>query len=97
VVCNLNALNGLTVVVTDSATGAPLGAPETVVVARDGAYTDSLQFYSNVFYGVIERAGTYSVSAEREGYGVWVRNGVRIREDECHVIPVRVSVRLQAL
>ena len=97
VACNYNAFYGLTIVVTDSATGLPLGAPETIVAVRDGAYTDSLEVFGNEFYGAVERGGTYSVNVQRVGYRVWLQNAVRVREDECHVIPVRLDARLQAL
>jgi hypothetical protein len=96
-VCNLNFVYGLTVVVTDSVSGTPLVGLETHVEIRDGAYVDTLEQMSPTEYlGAGERAGTYSVKVQRSGYRVWLSNGIRVREDECHVIPVRVNARIQA-
>ena len=96
--CNLNLVYGLVIVVTDSSSGAPLGGVETIVEVRDGAYVDTLPpFGPNEYSGAGERPGTYSVTVQRSGYRVWRRDGIRVREDECHVIPVRVNARLQTL
>ena len=98
VACNLNLVYGLTIVVTDSTSGAPLGGLETIVEIRDGAYVDTLPpFGPSEYSGAGERPGTYSVKVQRPGYRVWQGSGIRVREDECHVIPVRVNARLQAL
>ena len=96
-VCNLNFVYGLTVVVTDSVSGTPLVGLETRVEIRDGAYVDTLeQMTPTEYLGAGERAGTYSVKVQRSGYRVWLSNGIRVREDECHVIPVQVNARIQA-
>ena len=97
-ICNYNFVYGLTILVTDSATGSPLGGAETIVEIREGTYVDTLLELSGVgeYSGAGERAGTYSVKVQRVGYRVRQIEGVRVREDECHVIPVRVDVRLQA-
>ena len=98
VACNLNLVYGLTIVVTDSSTGAPLGGVQTVVEVRDGAYMETLpEIFPNEYSGAGERPGTYSVKVQRPGYRVWQNDGVRVRKDECHVIPVTVNARLQAL
>ena len=72
-----------------------LGGVETIVEVRDGAYVDTLPPFGNEYSGAGERAGTYSVTVQRLGYRVWRNDGRRVREDECHVIPVRVNARLQ--
>ena len=98
VACTLNLVYGLTIVVTDSTSGAPLGGVESIVEVRDGTYVDTLPpFGANEYSGAGERPGTYSVKVQRLGYRVWQSNGIRVRKDECHVIPVRVTARLQAL
>ena len=97
-ICNYNLVYGLTVVVIDSVTGTPLVGPETIVEATDGAYVDTLEQVSATEYSdARERPGTYSVKVQRQGYRVWQTNGIRVREGECHVSPVRVDARLQAL
>jgi hypothetical protein len=96
-VCNYNLVYGLTIVVTDSANGNPLVGLETIVEARDGAYVDTLEQVSASEYSdARERAGTYSVRVQRLGYRTWETNGIRVRQGECHVIPVRLNARLQA-
>ena len=97
VACNLNLVYGLIIVVTDSSSEALLGGVETTVEVRDGAYVDTLSLFGNEYSGAGERPGTYSVTVQRSGYRVWRRDGIRVREDECHVIPVRVNARLQTL
>lgn len=97
VACDLSLVYGLTIVVTDSSSGAPLGGVETIVEVRDGAYVDTLPAFGNEFSGAGERPGTYSVKVQRLGYRVWQSEGIRVRADECHVIPVRLTARLQPL
>jgi hypothetical protein len=96
VACNLNLVYGLTIVATDSTTGAPLAGAATIVEVRDGEYVDTLPDFGNEYSGAGERPGTYSVTVKRLGYLVWSRDDIRVREDECHVIPVRIHARLQA-
>jgi hypothetical protein len=35
------------------------------------------------------------VIVRAEGYREWRQSGVRVSRDQCHVIPVRVTARLQ--
>jgi hypothetical protein len=47
-------------------------------------------------YGLAyERAGTYTVTVEQQGYRPWSRSGVRVTKDECHVRGVSITARLQ--
>jgi hypothetical protein len=95
--CTANFVYGLTIVVTDSATGEPLGGQATVVEVRDGAYEDQVTAISaNTFVAAGERAGEYAVRVRRIGYRDWARVGVRVRGGSCHVTPVTLNVRLQA-
>ena len=97
-VCNLNLVYGLIVVPTDSITGRSLAGSGTLVEVRDGSYVDTLQQMSATEYqGAGERPGTYTVMVQHQGYRPWQRNDIRVREDECHVIPVRVDARLEPL
>ena len=98
VACNLNLVYGLRVAVTDSISGTPLVGPETIVEVRDGSYVDTLmQGTATDYIGAGERPGTYSIKVQRPAYRVWQRGDIRVREDECHVIPVQVNVRLQPI
>ncbi|MEO5580406.1 MAG: PEGA domain-containing protein [Gemmatimonadaceae bacterium] len=42
-----------------------------------------------------ERAGTYTVTVTKPGYREWRRTGVQVGRDECHVITVPLTARLQ--
>ena len=101
--CTGVVMPGLIVAVRDAATGQ--GVPgQVVVVARDGAYIDSLRAPelnaprdpSFPFRGADERPGTYEVSVESPGYVPWRREGVRVHmEDECHVKTVNLVARIK--
>ncbi len=99
--CTLILAHGLNVTVRDSVTGIAAGRG-AIVGARDGAYSELLQFLGEVipsdsltFLGAPERAGTYLITVTKAGYLTWVRTGVQVVSDECHVHPVTVDVRLQ--
>ena len=99
-VCTLEARAGVNVVVTDSATGAPVASGFTMVV-QDGAYRDSTTVPPNASPGANsagsawEREGVYSVSVSADGYKTWNRAGVRVEGDKCHVKAVLLAARLQ--
>ncbi len=90
VACTDILVPGISVAASDSITGAPLSG--AVAVARDGAYVDS-----TTQLGMIagERSGTYTVTVRKTGYAPWVRNGVTVTRDECHVKTVFLSAKLQ--
>jgi hypothetical protein len=99
--CPANIVVGHIVGVRDSVTGVAAGRG-AFVGAREGAYSELLQFLGDViptdsltFVGATERAGTYLITVTKAGYLTWVRTGVRVVADECHVHPVTVEVRLQ--
>ena len=96
--CNYNFVYGRRIAVTDSSTGMNLAGQETIVEVRDGAYVDTVpQATPTEYQGAGERPGTYSIKVQRQGFGVWQNAGIRVGEDECHVIPVLVNARLQPL
>lgn len=94
--CTADYRYGLTVVVRDSVTSA-LAIDSTVVTAQDGAYVEVLavSFDSLAFIGAGERPGRYAISVARLGYLPWLREGVKVSKDGCHVQPTTVEVRLQ--
>jgi hypothetical protein len=92
---------GLRVTVQDSVTGAP-AASGAQLIARDGAYADTSAFPPDrpdldgqPLVGAGERPGTYTVTVRKSGFMEWVRTGVVVTADECHVRPVDVAARLQ--
>lgn len=82
--------------VRDSATNAAVGRGSRII-ARDGAYTFTSERTSESDgpYPLIgERAGTYIVTVEQQGYRPWARS-VTVTGDECHVHSVSVTALLQ--
>ncbi len=98
-VCTALFAYGITVTVVDSVTGAP-AASGAVLVARDGAYTDSVPTpgswpNTSSVAGAGERAGTYTVTILKPGYKPWTQTGVTVTKDECHVRGVALTAKLQ--
>ena len=82
--CTEQSVYGLNIRVADKASGTAIC--DAVVIATDGKYSEKLLQHGApdcVYVGAGERAGTYNVTAARDGY---VANGVQVRvtEDECH-------------
>ena len=96
-VCTTEYVYGLTILVTDSATQAPLGGPETVVVVRDGAYVDSVRSANHTFLAAGERPGAYSVLVHRAGYQDWTQSAIQVRDLGCHVSSVVLNARMQPI
>lgn len=97
ILCTTEAVAGIAVDVRDSVSDSPAGRGARIV-ARDGAYADTVQFTSlDGPYGLAyERAGSYTVTVQQQGYRVWSQSGIEVLRDVCHVRPVRLKARLQA-
>lgn len=107
-VCTLDVRPAIRVEVLDSISGDPVRGTMQIV-ARGGSATfevDPNQFFfppgvdpDTIAFGPFhlaqERAGTYSVAVEAEGYRPWQRDAVRVRDDACHVRTVELTARLQ--
>ena len=102
VVCTTEARAGITVTVTDSATGTSANLTSLSISARYGSVRDSV-FYATIPPGAgafaqglaYERAGTWDVRITADGYKPWAALGVVVGADLCHVIGVPLSARLQ--
>lgn len=94
VICTDEAVPALAVAVVDSVSGETVVDP--LVWVRDGSSQDTLTVFDGIASGLHERAGTYEVHAEHEGYAPWVRTGVTVTEGQCHVITRELTARLQA-
>ena len=95
--CTEEARPGLTVTVRDSVTAAAV-ANGVEVIARDGAYADTARaslLGSGVYSLVYERPGTYEVTVSHPSYRAWVRTGIKVTADACHVQTVSLLARLQ--
>ena len=94
--CTAIAVDALTVTVADAASGQRVC--DATVTAVDGAFSAELREFALgpdcSYSGPTERPGRYEVRVTRAGYEAAVRSGVNVTADECHVIPVLVTVNL---
>jgi hypothetical protein len=97
VICTLQAVSSLNVTVRDQATAQRI-CDATVVATLDGtryelrtAGTPDACTYA----GPEERAGTFTLQASKTGYDAGTAGDVRVTADECHVIPVQVTIDLR--
>lgn len=94
--CTAIAVDAMTVTVVDAASGQRIC--DATVTAVDGAFTAELREFAFGpecnYSGPTERPGRYEVRVNRAGYAPAVRAGVNVTADECHVIPVPVTVTL---
>jgi hypothetical protein len=97
-VCTAIAVDALVVTVVDSASGQRLC--DATVIVIDGAFTQALRPFPTVtectYSGPTERPGQYEVRVTRSGYVPATMTNVRVTADECHVIPVKLTVSLRA-
>ena len=103
VLCTANIAAGIEVEVVDARSGAYVarGARGTV---RDGAFVGVMAPARGrgippadtlvSLQGAFERAGTYTVTIERDGYQPWQRPGVVVTRNVCHVNTVLLVAQL---
>lgn len=107
-ICTSDFRFGLAVYVKDSSTGAWAASGARLFSDIGGTSVDSGTMFPTAFPanrpdldslplgGAGERAGVYRVRVQKAGYVDWVRTGVRVTEDECHVRRTVLTARLQA-
>ena len=97
--CTTSVEPGLIVHVVDGVTGAPAAHGASAWAIED-EYQEELRNpapedpTAERLYGADEREGTYTVSVGKPGYQLWMREGVRVRGDGCHVRTVDLETRL---
>lgn len=92
VVCTAVFVYGVNVTVADENGNPVSGATLTLT---DGDYTEVMEeFEPGTYVGAGERAGTYSLTVEAEGFESTIIEGIAVDEDECHVIGVTREVTL---
>ena len=93
--CSADVRPAVEVEVRDAVSGEHLSVTPRGV-AREGLFQDSLRVGSTTLsipplvvtmVGADERAGTYLVQLEAEGYQAWDTSSVRVTRDECHRSP----------
>jgi len=87
------------VFVRDSSSGAPIGRGSKATAA-DGIFVATATYPGGTQDDLPlslahERAGTYTVVVTKPGYRDWRASGVRVTRDECHVITVTLTARLE--
>ena len=102
--CTAESVPGIEVKVLDAETGHP-AACGAVAWFVSGSWAEEMDaswgctepdtLQSPWLRGAHERAGNYSVLVLKDGYIPWSRSGIRVFEDECHVLTVRLEARLE--
>jgi hypothetical protein len=98
VICTAIAVSSLNVTVRDQATAQHI-CDATVVAVRGGVPYELRRAGSGTpegctYAGPEERAGTFEVSVTRGGYETATARA-QVSADECHVIPVQVTIDLR--
>jgi hypothetical protein len=101
VVCTAIAVSSLNVTVRDAVSALRV-CDATVTAIHQGGERFVLERTiadpaSCVYAGPWERAGVFEVRVAREGYAAAAVPNVRVDADECHVMPVSMTVDLRPL
>lgn len=92
VACTEVFVYGVNVTVTDEADEPVPGAALTLT---DGDYSETMEELAEGEYaGAGERAGTYTLVVEADGFETATIEGIIVDADECHVIPEVRAVTL---
>ena len=97
-VCTAIAVDAIVVTAVDASSNQRIC--DATVVAVDGGFSAELRPFPAspaecTYSGPTERAGTYEVRVSRPGYEPVSQTGIRVTADECHVIPVRVTIQMR--
>ena len=96
VICTAIAVDAIVVTVLDGASNQRIC--DATVTAVEGSFRQELRGFPAgtdcTYSGPTERAGVYEVRVAKSGYVPATMTNVRVTADECHVIPVRLTVTL---
>ena len=92
-ICTAVFVYGVNVELTDATNGTPIeGATITLV---DGDYMETMEDLGMGSYaGAGERAGTYTLLAEADGFDDVMMEDIVVTADVCHVTPVSLSIAM---
>jgi len=94
VVCTEVYVYGMNVAVIDVSNNPITGA---ILTLMDGDYSETMEeLAAGEYAGAGERAGTYTLKVEADGFVTQTIRDIVIDADECHVIPVAREVTLTA-
>lgn len=99
--CTMEARPALHVTLVDSLVPDRKSFTNVAVLAVSGSTRDSAfvasynsQTSAPSFSLAHEQAGTYTVTVRADGYQPWVKTGVQVERDVCHVKTVQLTARL---
>lgn len=95
--CTEEFVYGLVITVNDAATG--VGLNQVVITAREPNFSEILTATptAGVYQGAGERAGSYTLTVELDGYQTVVTDVITVDADDCHVIPQTRTFSLEEL
>ena len=94
VFCTEVFVYGVNLSLADSS-GAPISG--ATVTLTEGEFSETMEDVgAGSYVGAGERAGTYEMQVEAEGFTGQTISGITVNEDVCHVIPVVREVTLTA-
>lgn len=95
-ICTAIGVFAIVVTVLDGASNQRIC--DATVTAVEGSFSQELRGLTAgtdcAYSGPLERAGVYEVRVAKPGYEPTSMTNVRVTADECHVIPVRLTVTL---
>ena len=95
VVCTDEFAYGISIHVSDAATGAPITSGLSGTLT-DGSYHENMMPWPSgaTLVGAGERKGTYAATVSAPGYQTWQKDGIQVGANECHVVGVSVDAKL---
>jgi hypothetical protein len=98
----MEARPALTVTITDSLNPSKTAFTNVSVIAIEGAFRDSVfvastqqSAYGRTLSLAHEHSGRFTVRVRADGYAVWEKSGIDVQKDQCHVVTVPVTARLE--
>lgn len=95
-VCTPVILDGLSVTLTDAETGAPISG--ATLTLTEGEFSEVMrELNAGQYVGASERAGTYRLTIEADGFSPRTEENIVVTANVCHVNPVTLPLNLSAL
>lgn len=92
--CTLIAKHSVIVDVWDERTGAAIA--NATGTMTEGSFREEMSG-GHTLYGGLERPGTYDVEVRAPGYIPWLKKGVKVEDDGCHVVTAELDAGMVRL
>ncbi len=92
--CTAEFVVGVDAEVFNSETGVAIDNQSLLGRLVEGNYSEDMERIENRLRGAGERAGTYTMLVNAEGFEPWSLSGLEVEADACHVITRNIDVRL---